>query len=130
MTTNYTDLEKRLGRTLAGLGFRMEKADSAVVYGDRPAWAVYYRGPDCKLQVCWSAREGGIDFMLAPLEAPNEFGLSSRSKGWQFLLMLSRSDDGLRTPSLDATDEVWWKWREALLLAHIDEARAALLSES
>ncbi len=127
---SYTDVEKYLGPTLAGLGFRMESADSAVVYGDRPAWAVYYRASDCKLQVCWSAREGGIDFMLAPLNAPDEFGLSSRSKGWEYLLMLSKSNDGLRTPSLEADDEIWWKWREALLLAHIDEARAAVSSES
>lgn len=126
---SHTDVEKYLGPTLTKLGFRMDGADSAIAYGDRPAWAVYYRGSDCKLQVCWSAREGSMDFMLAPLDAPNKFGLSSRAEGWQFMLMLSRSEDSLQTPSLQASDEVWWQWREALLLAHIQEARAALSSE-
>lgn len=126
--SSCADVEAHLGKTLAKLGFTLEAADEAVVYGERPAWAVYYRGADCKLQVCWSAREGGIDFMLAPLDAPNEFGLSSRSKGWEYMLMLSESDDGLQTPALEASDETWWRWREALLLAHIENACAALQS--
>ncbi|CDP85290.1 MULTISPECIES: hypothetical protein [Mycolicibacterium] len=129
MTRQVRDVDKYLGPTLAKLGFRPEAVDSAVAYGDRPAWAIYYRGLDCKLQVCWSARDGGIDFLLAPLDAPDEFGPSGGSQGWQYLLMLSTSDDGLTTPPLEASDDIWWKWREALLLAHVDEARTALSAE-
>lgn len=130
MTACPTDVDRYLGPTLAKLGFIPQAVDSTVTYGDRPAWAVYYRGIDCKLQVCWSARDGGIDFLLAPLEAPDEFGLAGKSQGWQYLLMLSSSGDGLATPPLEASEEIWWKWRQALLLAHIDEARAALSSEN
>lgn len=120
------DVEKYLGSTIAKLGFTLDKVDDSITYGERPAWAVYYRASDCKLQVCWSAREGGVDFMLASIDAADEFGLASRSKGWDYMLMLSSSDDGLQTPSLEASEEVWWGWRKALLLAHIDEARTAL----
>ncbi|MED5815258.1 hypothetical protein VST63_23100 [Mycolicibacterium sp. 050232] len=129
MTGQVDDVDKYLGSTLARLGFRLDAVDSTVAYGDRPAWAVYYRSIDCKLQVCGSARDGGIDFMLAPLDAPNEFGPSGGSQGWRYLLMLSTSDDGLTTPPLEASDDMWWKWREALLLAHVDGACTALSAE-
>lgn len=126
---SVSDVEKYLGSAMAKLGFTLDKIDDSVIYGERPACAVYYQASDCKLQVCWSGREGGVDFMLAPIEAPEEFGLSGRSKGWQYMLMLSTSDDGLRTPSLEASEEVWWGRRKALLLAHIEEARAELSPE-
>jgi hypothetical protein len=114
------DAKAHLGPALTRLGFSLEAADEDVVHGERPAWAVYYRGTDCKLQVCWSARDSGIDFMLAPLDAPYEFGPSSRSKGWEYMLTLSETDDGLQTPSLEASDETQWRWREALLLTHVE----------
>ena len=72
-----SDVERYMGSTLAALGFDLDEVDPGVVYGERPAWAVFYRGPDCKIQVCWSAREAGVDFMLAPSDAPNEFGLET-----------------------------------------------------
>ncbi|WP_157890778.1 hypothetical protein [Mycolicibacterium goodii] len=111
---------------MTDLGFTLEAVDSSIVDGYRPAWAVYYRSSDCKLQVCWSAREGGIEFMLAPLDAPNSLGLTGSSDGWRYLLTLSRSGDDLPTPPVDADKESWWNWRKALLSAHIDEARATL----
>jgi hypothetical protein len=121
-----SDVERYMGPTLAALGFHLDEVDADVVYGERPAWAVFYRGPDCKLQVCWSAREGGVDFMLAPLDAPNEYGLLNKSKKWRFMLALSDVTDDLATPPLGvATDEVW-AWRKALFGAHFEAARSAL----
>ena len=116
-----------MGPTLARAGFVLDEVQQGVAYGERPAWAVYYCSDDCKLQVCWSAREGGIDFMLAPLDAPNEFGLTNRSKKWHFMLMLDKSVDDLATPTIDADEETWWTWRKALFEAHFDAARTALL---
>ncbi|WP_227371017.1 hypothetical protein [Mycobacterium fragae] len=97
-----SDVERYMGPTLSALGFDLDEVDPDVVYGERPAWAVFYRGPDCKLQVCWSAREGGVDFMLAPLDAPNEFGLDNRSKKWRFMFALSGMTDDLGSPPLGA----------------------------
>jgi hypothetical protein len=121
-----SDVERYMGSTLAAIGFDLDETDADVVYGDRPAWAVFYRGPDCKLQVCWSSREGGVDFMLAPLNTPNEFGLDDRSKSWRFMLALSDVNDDLGTPPLNAETDRVWAWRRALFDAHFEAARAAL----
>jgi hypothetical protein len=121
-----SDVEQYMGETFADLGFGLDEVDADVVYGERPAWAVFYRGPDCKLQVCWSAREGGVDFMLAPLDAPNEFGLVNRSKKWRFMLALSELTDDLGTPPLGATTDAVWAWRKALFDTHFEAARSVI----
>lgn len=53
-----------LGPLLTARGFELEEVDADIVYGERGAWVMFYRSADCKLQICWSARDGGIDFML------------------------------------------------------------------
>jgi hypothetical protein len=95
-----------------------EKIDDPIFYQGRPAWAIYYRGPDCKLQVAWSARDGGIDYFLAPPDAPNEFGLLNESKKWRLMLLLSNVRDELVTPGLDADDEAEVSWLKALFEIH------------
>lgn len=121
-----SDVERYMGPTLANLGFDLDEVDPDVVFGDRAAWAVFYRGSACKLQVCWSAREGGVDFMLAPLDAPNEFGLENRSKKWRFMLALSDVTDDLGTPPLGAGTDEAWAWRKALFGTHFKAAQRAL----
>jgi hypothetical protein len=125
---NPAELKRFLEPTLSHAGLRPDEVDDAATYKERPAWAIYYRGQDCKLQVCWSARDGGIDFMLAPLDAPNEFGLSNRSKKWRFMLMLSDADDDLPTPAPDADDGTEMSWLKSLFEVHFETARTALLS--
>lgn len=127
MGTEYLEAEHAMAAPLSRVGFTLDRVEEDIVYGERAAWALFYRRPDCKLQICWSAREGGVDFMLAPLDAPDEFGLANNSKQWMFLLSLSKLDDGLRTPPVDAPTEVWWAWRKALFEAHFDEAHSALM---
>ncbi|WAC90262.1 hypothetical protein [Mycobacterium sp. Aquia_213] len=122
------ELERFLEPTLSRAGFKLDEIQDTEIYGGRPAWAVYYRGQDCKLQICWSARDGGIDFMLAPLDAPNEFGLVNRSKKWQFMLLLSDAHDALATPGLDADDNEVMSWLEALFKVHFAAAHDALRS--
>lgn len=122
------DLERYMAPTLVARGFDLIGVDSDLEYGERPAWAVFYRGSDCKLQICWSAREGGTDFMLAPLDAPNEFGLENRSTKWRFMLALSDATDDLGPPPLGAADDELWAWRKALFDTHFESACAALLS--
>jgi hypothetical protein len=121
-------LESFLAATLSHAGFKLSQLDDPTVYQNRPAWVIYYSANDCKLQVCWSARDGGIDFLLAPLDAPNEFGLSNASKKWRLMLMLSNAHDDLATPPPDADDETEMSWLRALFEIHFEAARAALLS--
>lgn len=40
-----SDVERYMGSTLAALGFDLDGIDPHVTYGERPAWAVFYRGP-------------------------------------------------------------------------------------
>jgi hypothetical protein len=123
------ELQQYLEPTLSRAGLRLDDIEDPSVYQSRPAWAIYYRGQDCKLQISWSARDGGIDYLLAPLDAPNEFGLLNESKEWQLMLMLSNLSDNLVTPALDADMETEMSWLKALFEIHFDAARAALLSE-
>ncbi|PRC43178.1 hypothetical protein C6A85_000000106690 [Mycobacterium sp. ITM-2017-0098] len=108
-------------------GFTLEEVQDPTTYAKRPAWAIYYRGHDCKLQICWSARDGGIDFMMAPPFAPNDFGLADRSRTWQFMLMLSGAHDDLDTPSPDADDIAVMSWLKALYDAHFSSAHSKLV---
>jgi hypothetical protein len=122
------ELGRFLEPTLSAAGFDLDEIEEPIEYGERPAWAMFYRGKDCKLQVCWSARDGGVDFMLAPLDAPNEFGLTNNSKKWHFMLMLSGVHDDLKTPGLEADDATVMSWLKALFDIHFDFARTALLA--
>lgn len=130
MTLRAEKLERFLAPTLSRVGFRLEEIDDPVVYQNRPAWAIYYRGPDCKLQIAWSARDGGIDYFLAPPDAPNEFGLSNESKKWRLMLLLSNVRDELVTPSLNADDETEMSWLKALFETHFAVSHTVLLSET
>ncbi|MGO4442217.1 hypothetical protein AB4Z42_02550 [Mycobacterium sp. 2YAF39] len=121
------EVDRFLEPTLLNAGFKLDEVQEAIVYGNRPAWAVYYRDNDCKVQVCWSARDGGIDFMVAPLDAPNEFGLTNNSKKWHFMLLLSGAQDNLVTPGLEAGDDAVLPWLKALFDIHFEPARRALL---
>ncbi|OBA59472.1 hypothetical protein A5647_17670 [Mycobacterium sp. 1100029.7] len=122
------ELNQFLKPTLLRFGFNLDEIRDAEPYGNLPAWALYYRRADCKLQICWSSRDGGIDFLLAPLDAPNEFGLRSKSKKWKLMLLLSDAHDDLATPGPDAGDNVVMSWLESLLEIHFEAARNALLS--
>jgi hypothetical protein len=120
-------LERFLESTLAQAGFTLEEVVDPALYQNRPAWAIYYRGQDCKLQISWSARDGGIDYFLALPDAPNELGLLNESKKWRLMLMLSNVRDDLVTPSPDADDETEMSWLKALFETHFAAAHTALL---
>lgn len=64
--------------------------------------------------------------MLAPLEAPNEFGLDNRSKKWRFMLALSDATDDLGTPPVGAGADSVWAWRKELFDIHFEAARSAI----
>lgn len=115
---------------LASLSFALDEVMSDIVYAGHPAWAAFYRGPDCKLQLCWSSREGGFHFLLAPLDAQNKFGLDDGFKTWRYMLALSDVADDLGPPPLEGGEAKLWAWRKALFDTHFEAARAALLSRN
>lgn len=75
------EVERFLRPTLPHVGFKIDEIQDVEIYGNRAACASYYRGEDCKLQICWSARDDGIDFMLAPLDATNSAWSTDRRNG-------------------------------------------------
>ena len=40
-------LERFLDPALSQAGFRLEELDDPLLYQNRPAWPIYYRGQDC-----------------------------------------------------------------------------------
>ncbi|BBZ76824.1 hypothetical protein MANY_21610 [Mycolicibacterium anyangense] len=72
-----------IGPLLAELGFTLDEIDDSPDEGGRTQHVVYYRSADCKIQIYNSWREGEINCMIAPLTAPNGFGL--RTKTWHVL---------------------------------------------
>ena len=70
---------------LIQLGFHLDEFDDAIDEGGRWGSVVFYRSSDCKIQVYDSTRDGSINCMIAPLDAPDVFGPSDRSEKWQYL---------------------------------------------
>ncbi|KUI15376.1 hypothetical protein AU191_06550 [Mycolicibacterium acapulense] len=80
-----SQVQSTVGPLLTERGFELEDVDLSVDEGGRSGGVVYYRSSDCKIQVYESSREGSINCMIAPLNAPNEFGPHDRSHRWQYL---------------------------------------------
>jgi hypothetical protein len=70
---------------LVQLGFRLDESDESVDEGARKGSVAFYRSDDCKIQIYDSTRDGSINCMIAPLDAPNVFGPHDRSGRWQYL---------------------------------------------
>src|ERR1700759_4499446 len=120
------DVERHLGSTLAALASAWMRlilpSCTASAQRGRCSTAVLMANFKCVGQPA----TGGVDFMLAPLGAPNEFGLDNRSKKWRFMLAVSDATDDLGTPPLRAGTDAVWAWRKALFDAHFEAARTAL----
>jgi hypothetical protein len=85
VTENFAEeVQSIVGPLLADLGFVLDSVNN-FDEGGRPGSVVYYRSPDCKIQIYSSSRQGSINCMIAPLNAPNQFGLSDQYSQWHFI---------------------------------------------
>jgi hypothetical protein len=73
---------------------------------------------------------GGLNWMIAPSDAPNEFALTNSSKKWKYLLMLSTAHDDLETPSPGADAVTNMEWMKSLFEIHFPSAHAALAGQA
>lgn len=87
------EVQSIVGPLLTELGFRVESYAEDVDEGGRLGSVVYYRSSDCKIQIYKSSREGNVNCMIAPLDAPNELGPHDRSLTWRFLNEFSPAPD-------------------------------------
>ena len=87
------EVQSVVGPVLADLGFTLDEVDEDVDEGGRKATVVHYRASDCKIQIYRSAREGSVNSMIAPLDAPNQIGIHDRSYKWQYLTRFAPPSD-------------------------------------
>lgn len=87
------EVQLLVGPALSDRGFALEQVFDGTDSGGRDLSVVYYRGPDCKIQIYESSREGETNCMIAPLSAPNEFGLRSTTTKWQYLTRFAKRPD-------------------------------------
>jgi hypothetical protein len=92
VTSEFSEQAQAIvGPLLGSLGFTLDAIDDTPDEGGRYQHVVYYKSDDCKIQVYQSGREGETNCMIAPLDAPNSFGL--RTGKWQFLTRFSKGPD-------------------------------------
>ena len=135
MTDNfYADVKARVEPLLRTMGFILDEVDDNPDEGGIARHIVYYRSRDCKLQIYHSSREGEINCMIAPLDAPNEFGLNSDK--WYFISYFSKRPD--LTPQerlrqalaeVEAYDNRL-DWVRDRIAKHYEAAHAAILKMS
>lgn len=91
MTTSFLeDVQAIVGPLLRERGFSLDGVDDNPDRGGS-RHIVYYRSDDCKIQVYASSREGEVNAMIAPLGAPNAFGL--RAEQWQYFTRFATRPD-------------------------------------
>lgn len=84
MTANFfTEVETIIGPLLAGKGFTLDGSEDSLDERGGRRQIVYYRSKDCKIQIYQSPRDNEINCMIAPLNAPNEFGPRADYR-WQY----------------------------------------------
>jgi hypothetical protein len=123
-----------VGPVLSKRGFVLDEIQDGADEGGRHLSVVYFRSADCKIQIYESSREGETNCMIAPLDAPNEFGLRSTSKKWQYLTrFVKRPDLPLKELMRMARHEYEsfdnpLEWVKARLEADFDAAHAGILN--
>lgn len=122
-----------VGPLLSELGFKLDGVDLNVDEGGMSGAVVYYRSADCKMQVYQSSREGNVNCMIAPLDAPNRFGPLDRSLTWQYLTKFVPMPD---TPLEELIESVSFepkstaeqlRWVRDTIGQHFEAARAGVV---
>lgn len=92
MTSDFAaHVEETAGPLLTKLGSVLDEVDEGPDEGGIARRIIYYRSNDCKLQIYDSSREGEINCMIAPLDAPNRFGLTAEK--WHYISRFSKRVD-------------------------------------
>jgi len=134
MTSDFlANVETTLGPLLKKLGFVLDEVDVSPDGGGIERHIAYYRSADCKLQIYDSSREGEINCMIAPLSAPNQFGLTT--KKWHYISRFSKRSDlppqeRLRVAIAEAKAyENQLDWVRDRIAKHYESAHAGILEK-
>jgi hypothetical protein len=128
-----------VGTLLSDMGFALSSVDDNVDEGGRIGAVLYYYGPDCKVQLYRSSREGEINAMIGPLQAPDEFGPHNRSHMWHYFneyadepkLSLEQMVANIRAESDHSkTTNSWLAWlKNERIARYYESARAGILKQ-
>jgi len=127
------DVQAIVGPTLEELGFALDGIDDSPDEGGRDQHVVYYRSTDCKIQIYRSSREGEVNCMIAPLDAPNTFGL--RTKKWHFISRFSKRanippEERVRAAIAEANAyKNRLDWVKDRIIKHYEAAHAGILEK-
>jgi hypothetical protein len=92
MTDTFrAEVDRNIEPLLSELGFVLEEVDDGPDEGGIPRHIAYFKSADCRLQIYDSSREGEVNCMIAPLDAPNTFGLNTDK--WHFISRFSKRAD-------------------------------------
>ncbi|OBA59473.1 hypothetical protein A5647_17675 [Mycobacterium sp. 1100029.7] len=120
------------------MGFTVSAVDDDVDEGGRTGSVVIYQGKDCKIQVFCSSREGEINAMIGPLDAPNVHGLYDPSRRWHYFndfadlpeLSLEKLVHNLRDEHENFTTPAkWLEWLRTERIARYYESAHEAISE-
>lgn len=78
------EVQRIVGPLLSSMGFVLYAIDNEVDEGGPKGSVVFYQASDCKVQIYRSSREGEINAMIGPLDAPDVHGLYDRSRKWHY----------------------------------------------
>jgi hypothetical protein len=129
--TFRANVERTLGPLLSKLGFVMEEVDDGPDEGGIPRHIAYFKSADCRLQVYDSSREGEINCMIAPLDAPKKFGLNAEK--WHYISRFSKRSDlppkeRLRVAIAEAQAYANpFEWVRDRIAKHYERAHASIL---
>lgn len=131
------EVQTIIGPLLSSMGFTVDTIDDDVDEGGRTGSVIVYRAPDCKIQVYYSSREGEINAMIGPPDAPNKHGLYDRSRKWHYFndfadqpkLSLEELVQKLRDESANfETTSKWLEWiKRERIVRYFDSARASII---
>ena len=93
MTDFVDEIEATIGRTLSDRRLVLIEAFDGTDSGGRGLKVAYFGNTECKIQIYFWAREAETNCMIGLLDAPNEFGLPSKSKKWQSLTRFVKKPD-------------------------------------
>jgi hypothetical protein len=127
------EVEAVVGPLLADLGFTLDEVDNNIDEGGRQGSVVYYKSDDCKIQIYRSSREGSVNCMIAPLDAPNVFGLYDQSYKWQYFTKFSTApnvslEELVQQVSFEPeTDRAQLEWVRDRIAEYFEAAHAGIL---
>jgi hypothetical protein len=135
MTSDFAEnVQATIGPLLTNLGFVLYGVDDGPDEGGIARHIVFFRSNDCKLQIYDSSREGEVNCMIAPLTAPDKFGLTAKT--WHFIGKFSpkRSDispqERLQIAIAEAKAyENPLEWVRDRIAKHYDSAHAGILEK-